>query len=165
MGKLGDPTIIDIETYLNGNPMPLEDIDRYARFGECPHKSVVLDEQAHTVICKTCEKVLDPFWYLQLLAREWKTRAYVDARQRERYDKLMEARRNAEARGKVFEQPTSGVGREAWDVFTQAFAKGGTTLSYMYRRGSEWYGANGVDAHYGLFYARGVLAGAYEASA
>jgi hypothetical protein len=156
------PTIIDFESYLNRSE-PIEDGDypKVWSLDQCKHMQVRLDRESHTVTCKECDKQLDPFWYLQLLAREWRTRAYVDVRAKESAAELRQARLNAEARGKYFEQPEKGVGREAWEVFSQLWGK---DFRYMYRSGSEWMGAHRDHTAISLHYARGVLAGAYEDS-
>ena len=154
-----DDLIIEIEKYLSGE-LPLEDT---FDFGPCKHLKVVLDDQAHTITCRACEKQLDPFWYLQMLAHDWKGRQYRDRHANESRAKLEEERRNIEAKGRAYEQPDSGVGHDAWNLFTQIFDRedsGG--LRYMYRRGSEWYGVSGEIPqlrHYSLSYARSLLAG------
>lgn len=160
MAESEDKTVIDIESYLNRSE-PIEDSEYPTRWSldKCKHMQVRLDREAHTVTCKQCDKQLDPFWYLQLLAKEWRTRAYMDVRAKESAAELYQARLNAEARGKYFEQPEKGVGREAWEVFSQLW---GEDVRYMYRRGSEWMGRHREHFEYSLNYARGVLAGAYE---
>ncbi len=157
MGNKDDDLIIDIEQYLSG-ALPIEEPIQPWSIDECKHMQVVLDDQAHTVMCRSCDKILDPFWYLQLLSREWKSRRYYDQAAKEAEVKLEQERGNIAAKGKVWEQPKSGVGREAWETFTIAYHP--DKLSYMYRRGAEWYGVGGEHSayHYSVSYARQLIA-------
>lgn len=139
----------DIEVYLS-----TPSIERAPEpVGSCRHLKVVLDRQARTVTCRACEKALDPFWYLCLLADEWQLRRYADAMVRQAYQALEQERKNAWAKGKWFARPESGTGAEAWDVF----AKLGP-VHYICRRRNEWYAGDSRGGETSLSYARMLLA-------
>ena len=136
-----DPTIIDIERYLGGVPLPIEDATppKFSYPPQCPHKQVKLDDQTRTVECKSCHKKLDPYWYLGLLASEWRTRRYEDERVRELAKALKQDEANAEAKGRIYDKPTEGAGIKAWEAFQDYLIKFGGTFKYMYRRRNEFY--------------------------
>ncbi len=60
----------DLEFYLRTHKnLPVERLHKDKLDG-CKHRKVIVDEENHTVTCRRCNKVLDPFWYLCLLAKE-----------------------------------------------------------------------------------------------
>lgn len=108
-------TLGDLEFYLKTHSnLPIE--EETHPYGECEHMRVVLDDQKHSVTCRDCKKELDPFWYLQLLARQWRRRKYTNDAYVEAARKLKEQEENAKARGKKCSRPQNGVGRELWDA-------------------------------------------------
>lgn len=154
--------IIDFaEALLNRSPqdlLPLRDETPTSnRFEGCQHYKVALDDEARTVTCRDCEKELDAFWYLKLLAREWKHRAYADERVLEAKREIEQARLNAQVRGHYFERPKDGARAEAWDGFTEAI--GEPPLS-MWRSGGQWMARLQSDssAIYSLEYAQMLAA-------
>jgi hypothetical protein len=124
----------ELEFYLKShNGLPIEQ-ERHP-FGECRHFRVVLDDQKHTVTCRDCKKELDPFWYLQLLTKEWSLRRYHDIETIKAYRELEQQRLNAKARGKICARPKEGIGREVWDAAT---LWKDTEPNCIYYRG-QWY--------------------------
>ena len=125
----------------------------------CKHERVVLDQQSYSVKCCECEKHLDPFWYLKLLARELKLRARLEDDKDYRYRELEQERRNAQAKGKHYSRPEKGQGAEAWDLFTELSE--GPPPTFIYRRRNEWYGSvydGEYVVEYSLHYARRLIA-------
>lgn len=118
-------------------------LERPTEYG-CRHLLVTLDDEAKTVTCRACQKSLDPFWYLTLLAREWGQRAYRDDRARTAYAALEQQRRDGMARGRLFQRPTEGPGARAWQVFTNCFGRDPFSI---YRRGNTWYAAEEDGSH------------------
>ena len=73
----------EVQLYLRRHQhLPIEEsrdkLDPYEKLRECKHRQVEIDKEARKVTCQDCHKELDPFWYLLLLAREWKSRRYND---------------------------------------------------------------------------------------
>lgn len=73
--------------------------------GHCPHRRVSLDHELHRVICRDCDKEVDPFKYLQRLAHDWERYAMhrKEAKRRadaahERLVELLRLESNARAR-------------------------------------------------------------------
>lgn len=73
--------------------------------GYCSHKHIALDEELHRVICRDCDREVDPFKYLMRLARDWE--GYARFRKeairraheaRERLEEILRLERNARAR-------------------------------------------------------------------
>ena len=131
-----DNLIDDIESYLK---MPLED-KTPSSFRECEHKKVFLDAQNRTVTCQECKKQLDPFWYLLLLAKEWRIRRYQDVEAIRAYRSLVEKDRQREARGKHFVRPQSGEGQKVWDAYVEL---NGKPPDYVRALGKYWYVGEG----------------------
>lgn len=130
----------ELEFYLKThNGLPIE--EEKHPYGEYRHFRVVLDAQRHTVACRDCKKELDPFWYLQLLAKEWSHRKYTDTEAIKAYRKIEEQERNAKARGLIVTRPKSGTGRDCWDAYTSLH---GVEPHYLYRRGSHYYASDGI---------------------
>ena len=131
--------IIDFaEALLNRNPhdlLPITEEYHAGAYRECQHMRVSLDDQTHRVTCRECEKDLDPFWYLQLLAREWKHRAYQDEYTLKAHAELEQQRKNAQARGHYYERPSDALKAGVWDAFVDAL---GEAPISMFRQGSQW---------------------------
>ena len=133
------PTVEDIEAYLRST---LEEAK--VGPGDCRHLHVVLDTQAHTVQCRSCGKLLDAFWYLCLLSREWKQRAYRDEAAKAAYEKIREREKQDRAKGHIFQRPAkSGPAQEVWDDFVSYYGVQPQSVYYSCR---EWWVADG---HYG----------------
>lgn len=126
----------ELEFYLKTHKnLPIEERKR-DRLDGCKHFQVVVDEESHTVICRQCHKKLDPFWYLILLAREWKFRRYTDSEAIAAYRALRQKQLNDEARGKIISRPKEGEGQEVWDDFTKWQQR---EPIYIYKQGRrEW---------------------------
>ena len=130
--ELNEQTLREVEDYLK---LPITNKERNYKEKECEHMRVVLDDQNKTVTCRDCKKVLDPFWYLQLLAKEWSIRRYQDAEAIKAYRTLKQQRENAQARGKYYIRPESGDGQKCWDSYEAYY---GHPPEYIYySRG--WY--------------------------
>ena len=126
-----DFTIRDIENYLKQS---LEEVRE--PWDACQHKQVMLDHQAHTVTCKVCNKQLDPFWYLCLLAKEWRTRSYQDQAAREAWEKMRQRDIQDRAKGHHFSRPPRpGPAQEAWDTFFDFYGKAPHSIYYSCK---EW---------------------------
>lgn len=139
-----DPTkdisevIDEIESYLK---LPLEDkTPRDSGIDECYHLKVFLDAQNRSVQCQDCKKILDPFWYLQLLAKEWRLRRYHDAKALEVYRTLRLKEKQDESRGKHFARPKDGEGQKCWDAYELLYSK---PPDYVRARGKYWYAGEG----------------------
>ena len=114
-----DPTIKDVEAFLR---LPIQEAKE--PYDACEHKQVTLDQQARTVTCTHCAKQVDAFWYLTLLAREWKTRSYFDTTAKEAAERLRKRDAEDMARGHIFARPvTPGPARDAWDVYTAFYSR------------------------------------------
>lgn len=152
-----NPLIIDIEKFLTKSQPALSLENKVGGPGVyspgCQHSKVFLDDEAHTTTCQECEKVLDPFWYLQFLAQNWLRLSYRDMAVTEKYRVIQEATRNAEAKGRFVTRPKTPAGAEAWDIFVQV-----GEVAYLYLQGSEWMAAFTTGTRYGLSYARIALA-------
>jgi hypothetical protein len=73
--------------------------------GYCRHARIALDRELHRVICRDCDREVDPFKYLQTLASEWERYAThrKEAKRRadeahERLQELLRLEQNARAR-------------------------------------------------------------------
>lgn len=141
-------TIKEIEDFLK---LPITETQK--DYDECKHFRVLLDNENKTVTCKDCGKILDAFWYLQLLAKEWGFRRYEDFEAIKAYRALRQQEENARARGNVYIRPTKGDGMLCWDSFE---ALHGHPPEYVFYRGG-WYA--GEDGGAELFdYIKGQLA-------
>ena len=129
-------TVLDVEAYLKGCvPLPIE--RKKQEHDDCRHKQVTVDEEAHSVTCGKCNKEIDPFWYLTLLANEWKSRQYRDVEYIKAYRALKQQELNSQAKGKIVIRPEQeGTARNCWDAFIQWKQQ---EPEYMFRRGNEWY--------------------------
>jgi len=136
-GEPDEETLEEIESFLK---LPLEDKtpSGYGVKDDCKHMKVYLDAQNHTIECQDCKKILDPFWYLQLLAKEWSYRRYQDAEAIAAYRKLNEKERNACARtrGKAYIRPNEGNGMLCWDSYEDLY---GHQPEYVFCSGGYWY--------------------------
>lgn len=131
----------DVELYLKAQQyLPIEEVgkddDPYDKLKKCKHLQVVLDKEVHTITCRHCHKVLDPFWYLCLLAEEWDLRRYSDSQAIEAHRALEQERLNKESRGKIISRPEEGEAQEIWDDFVKWK---GREPNYIYKQGKrEW---------------------------
>jgi hypothetical protein len=73
--------------------------------GYCPHRRIALDHELHRVVCRDCDKEVDPFKYLARLASDWERyathRKEAKRRADEAHERLVELLRledNARAR-------------------------------------------------------------------
>jgi len=126
----------DLEFYLKvHNNLPVEKAPKN-KLDDCKHTKVIVDEENHTVTCRRCGKVLDPFWYLCLLAKEWSFRRYEDAEAIKAYRALKQRDLNDEAKGKIISRPDSGEAQEVWDNATKWL---GHEPNYIWKQGRrEW---------------------------
>lgn len=124
-------TFNDIARYLKLNNIPIENTTPN-KYGDCRHLHVVIDEQARTLTCALCKKQLDPFWYLCLLAKEWKSRCYRDIDAIKAHEALKQKQKNAEAKGKIAVKPTEGEGLIVWESYFALYQK---DPDYIYIRG------------------------------
>lgn len=132
----------EVEVYLKTHQhLPIEeagkDDEPYDKLRRCKHLQIVLDKEAHSITCRHCHKVLDPFWYLRLLAEEWDLRRYRDSQAIEACRQLEQSRLNKEAKGKITERPNEGEARQIWDDFVKWK---GREPNYIFREGKrgEW---------------------------
>jgi len=161
--------ITEVELYLRRHQhLPIEEskdkLKPWEKLEACKHKQVDLDTEARKVICRKCQKELDPFWYLQLLADEWKLRRYHDAEAIQAHVELEQDRLNKGAREKIIVRPESGEGREIWDDFVKW--KGRDPNAIWKQRRVEWMAEDietrdGKDYRttYGHAYIKMMLAG------
>ena len=126
----------DLEFYLRTHKsLPVERAHKDKLDG-CKHMKVIVDEENHTVTCRECGKVLDPFWYLCLLAKEWSFRRYEDAEAIKAHKALKQRDLNDQAKGKILSRPEGGEPREVWDNATQYL---GQEPNYIWKQGRrEW---------------------------
>lgn len=129
----------------------------------CRHRKVLLDDVAKKVTCRECEKELDPFWYLSLLAKEWKLRSYHDEAVVGAARLLEQDRLNKKGRGYYFSRPSKGPGVVAWDTFViwldalgEEQSKGLKEPFAIYHS-SQWMMSDGMNGHYSISYAEGYL--------
>jgi len=153
-----EETIDQIESYLK---LPLEDKtpSGYGIREDCRHLKVYLDAQNRTVTCQDCKKQLDPFWYLQLLAKEWRQRRYADAEAVKAYREIARKEKEMSVRGRHFARPTSGRGQYYWDVFT--LLNDGHEPDFIVARGATWYVGQGQGVTHGD-YCAALLADKYK---
>jgi hypothetical protein len=144
--EAGESNLIDwteVQHFLETPPVeePAED------FGSCRHFKVLLSDQAHTVTCRACDKQLDPFWYLQLLAKEWRHRRYELTRYEElkkevdRYHEEHRVKREAAARFTTRPEK-KGAAMQTWD---RAVTLLGCDPPGVYRIGRYWYALSSTD--------------------
>ena len=127
-------TLKDIASYLM---LPLEEAAHSHK--DCEHRQVMLDDQAHTVTCKSCGKQVDPFWYLCLLAREWKHRAYQDQSAKEAWERLQRRDKEDRCKGRIFVRPPQPCpAQEAWDTYVAYYNRDPYAVYYSYK---EWRAA------------------------
>lgn len=127
---MNDWTIKEIEDFIK---LPITETRK--NYDDCKHLGVLLDDENKAITCKNCGKVLDPFWYLQLLAKEWSSRRYQDFQTIKAYRALQQQELNARARGNVYVRPNEGNGMQCWDSYE---ALHGHPPEYVYYRGA-WY--------------------------
>lgn len=112
--QLPDPDEMDEEEFERGlrellQPVPGTDEDAPVasekRKSYCPHRRVVLNQEAHRVICRDCRREVDAFAYLVRLANEWERwaahRREAEKRARAagaRLAEILRMERNARAR-------------------------------------------------------------------
>ena len=131
--EMNEETLREVENYLKTPPISEKKKDWIKK--ECEHFRTELDAENKTVTCRDCKKVLDAFWYLQLLAKEWSLRRYQDAEAIKAYRELEQQRKNAIARGQYRVRPDKGEGMICWDSYE---ALNGHPPEYVYYRGG-WY--------------------------
>jgi hypothetical protein len=107
----------------------------------CRHMRVWLNDEAHTVTCQNCKKQLDPFWYLQLLASEWKIRHYELLQYQRLHDEIEEHRKEKEAqlaaRKNYKARPIKNLqAQEIWDRATTLL---GAAPPRIVANGRYWY--------------------------
>jgi len=126
----------DLEFYLKTHDnLPVERPHKDKLDG-CKHMKVIVDEENHTVTCRKCGKVLDPFWYLCLLAKEWSFRRYEDAEAIKAHKALKQRDLNDQAKGKIISRPETGEAQEVWDNATKYL---GCEPNYIWKQGrKEW---------------------------
>ena len=146
-----EPTIKDIEAFLQ---LPLE--NAVPKPDACRHLAVMLDTEAHLVVCKTCGKHLDPFWYLTLLAREWKQRAYQDAAAKDAYTRLARRDEQDRAKGRIFLRPTKpGPAQDAWDAYREYYGKDPHAIYYSAK---DWWADDGSGGYQSSSFTRKLIA-------
>lgn len=149
---MSDELISEVELFLKRNEhLPIERQKESKYVGDiCSHKQVVLDEQARTVTCRKCHKVLDAFWYLSLLAGEWELRKYQDRKAIEANYQLEKEKRNREAKGKYFlKSSLTGDGIDVWESFVALHKE---EPLYIYKHMGKWYVAYEMLAENGMRY-------------
>jgi hypothetical protein len=149
-----DELLNEVQLYLRRHKhLPIEESDDkkdpYEKLHECKHRQVEVDKEARKVICKECHKELDPFWYLLLLAREWKSRRYDDAQAIQARIELEQNRLNKGAREKIIVRPETGEPQQIWDDFVKW--KGYEPNSIWKERRMEWM-AEGIESRDGREY-------------
>lgn len=146
-----DPTISDVAKFLR---LPIR--ENRPGFDDCGHLKVTLDDEAHTVTCDKCGKQLDPFWYLQLLAKEWQTRAYRDQAAIEAHKALRQKDQEDRAKGHIFARPTSpGPAQEAWDTFVEYYGYAPYSIYYSCK---EWRAAGDQTSSESVSFLRKLIA-------
>lgn len=138
--KQSDATLSEIEIYLKNGEIPIIK-SPHKMFDECRHLRVSLDDEKREVRCHNCKKVLDPYWYLQLLATEWNIRRYHDSEAIKANKNLAQEQKNKEAKGKYFQRPENPDGANAWDAY---IALMGNEPLYSYCHRGDWYISDGV---------------------
>jgi hypothetical protein len=127
-------TIDEIESFLK---MPLEDKTPSGYdINKCRHLKVYLDGENHTVECQDCKKTIDPFWYLQLLAKEWRNRRYQDSLALKAWRDIQQKELERGARGKHFAKPTEGEGRKCWEAWEMLTKQ---PPDFVVAHGKYWY--------------------------
>ncbi len=137
---MNDWAIKEIEDFLK---LPITESETV--YGQCRHLRVSLDNENKTVTCQDCKKDLDAFWYLQLLAKEWRTRRYHDFEAIKAYRALQQQEENARARGHCYIRPTNGNGMLCWDSYETLH---GHPPEYVFYRGGWYAGEDGSSEHF-----------------
>lgn len=142
---ISEQTLKEIEDYLK---LPLENKTPTNSYiaDNCKHKKVYMDDESHTIECQDCKKKLDPYWYLNLLANEWKIRRYQDVEAIKAWRMLEQQRKNAMAKGHYI-RPASGDGMACWDAYESLY---GHPPEYVYYRGGWYAGCGDSETSFGM---------------